>query len=195
MEVEEVSSTAGRLLLLNSLKGNRYYYYKQDSHHRIEDEDDSTSAASSNTSLITMPPTTASLKTHTGHGHKKAADVAGEALGEGRRSRHHSGHRNRHTHHHHRSRHHDLSPGITTPTPVQQSSEVSLTLKAAAKMMLTTFSPFPGKMTLATIVSRCQLLSPPPLYEEASLVIVSFLTAKIGKSIPAAVQFDSLHFF
>ena len=161
MEVEEVSSTGPRRLLLNSLKdGNRYYYYyKQDhSHQRIEDEDkdDSTSAASSKDSLITMPPTTASLKTHTGHGHKKAADVAGEnAVTEGRRSRHHSGNRNRHAHHHHhRSRHHDLSPGITTPTPVQQSSEVSLTLKAAAKMMLTTFSPFPGKMTLATIVSR-----------------------------------------
>ena len=68
--------------------------------------------------------------------------------------------------------------------------------KAAAKM-LTTFS-FPGKndvsndsIALSTPISSSALLYD----EEASLYIVSFLTAKIGKSIPAAVQFDSLHFF
>lgn len=80
--------------------------------------------SSSNASLITMPPTTSSLKTHTGHGHKSQPQphlAAAEASGG--RSRHHSGgHRKSH---HHRANVLDLSPGcITTPTPVQQSSEV-----------------------------------------------------------------------
>ena len=121
----EVERSTGRLLLLNSLRGQPGYFYDQDEKHAENDD-----SASSNDSLITMPPTTASLKTHTGHGHKKAgASGSSEAVTEGSRSRHHSGgHRShRHTTHHHRSRHHDLSPGITTPTPVQQSSEVSLT--------------------------------------------------------------------
>ena len=120
----EVERSTGRLLLLNSLRGQPGYFYDQDEKHAENDD-----SASSNDSLITMPPTTASLKTHTGHGHKKAgASGSSEAVTEGSRSRHHSGGHRSHRHtHHHRSRHHDLSPGITTPTPVQQSSEVSLT--------------------------------------------------------------------
>jgi hypothetical protein len=80
--------------------------------------------ASSNTSLITMPPTTGSMKTHTGHGHKHPPAMAVLPGGD-HRSRHHSGH-SRPRHHRHMHQHHDLSPGLTTPTPVQQSSEVYL---------------------------------------------------------------------
>ena len=125
----EVERSTGRLLLLNSLRGQPGYFYDQQRHIRDEKHEENDDSASSNDSLITMPPTTASLKTHTGHGHKKAgASGSSEAVTEGSRSRHHSGGHRSHRHtHHHRSRHHDLSPGITTPTPVQQSSEVSLT--------------------------------------------------------------------
>ena len=78
--------------------------------------DRSPDAPTSKDSLITMPPTTASLKTHTGHGHKEKSQAH-----TGGRTRHHSGG------YHRRSStrvNHDMSPGITTPTPVQQSSEV-----------------------------------------------------------------------
>ena len=99
----------------------------------------SSGRSSSNTSLITMPPTTSSLKTHTGHGHKNKDQERDHS-----RSRHHSGdyrgyHQHRRPRHHHAHRsHHDLSPGITTPTPVQQSSEASTT-RAAEQSTHTNF--------------------------------------------------------
>ena len=138
-----MSSGSGLLLACSGLSEQNY----RGRGYHAEDED----SASSNTSLITMPPTTASLKTHTGHGHKKAS----EAVTEGSRSRHHSGHRNRH---HHRSRHHDLSPGITTPTPVQQSSEVS-------KKMLTASLQFcdVSNASIPSSASSSYSLQPQPL--------------------------------
>ena len=84
--------------------------------------DRSPDASTSNTSLVTMPPTTtASLKTHSGHGghsRDKSADSSGR-----HRPRHHSGGYARRSSTRVNC---DIDhPGITTPVPVQQSSEVS----------------------------------------------------------------------
>lgn len=71
-----------------------------------------------------LPPTTGSMKTHTGHGHSSSGHGDGSMPSRGRHNsaadRHHHRHHHHRRHHHH---HHDFSPGITTPTPVQQSSE------------------------------------------------------------------------
>ena len=95
--------------------------------------DQSPEASTSNTSLITMPPTTSSLKTHTGHGHHRDRSSEGPHLGSSappsaghHRPRHHSGGYSRRSST--KVNYGGLkaleklkSPGITTPQPVLTS--------------------------------------------------------------------------
>ena len=64
---------------------------------------------------VAMAHTTASMKTHTGHGHH---DVGRQEVGRHTKDRQSTSKQERQSKH--------LSAGITTPTPVQQSSEVSI---------------------------------------------------------------------